>query len=222
MIDLIDSDTICYMAAASAPTAQQARYNANDILNKLFAELNVFDYKLYLTGENNFRYSIYPEYKAQRLKSPKPEFLQNVKSYLINEYNAEVSDGCEADDRLGVDQHIYIEQGVESRIVSVDKDLDQIIGNHYNPRHKCAYIVSPNDSIRFFYWQLLVGDSADNIKGAKGIGPKKADQILKDCITEKEHYEAVKDYFSCDEELELNAQVLWVWRKPNDKWLPPE
>lgn len=209
------------MAASAAPTAAQARYNANDILSKLFADLNIRDFKLYLTGDTNFRYSIYPEYKAQRLKVPKPEFLQDVKDYLVHEYDAEVSEGCEADDRLGVDQHIYIEQGIESRIVSIDKDLDQIIGNHYNPKHKREYIISPNDSIRFFYWQLLVGDSADNIKGASGIGPKKAEKILQDCITEKEHYEAVKDYFSCDEELELNAQVLWIWRKPNDRWEAP-
>jgi 5'-3' exonuclease len=210
------------MASHAALSSQQARYNASDILNKLFAELNVQDYKLYLTGDTNFRYSIYPEYKAQRLKVPKPEFLQDVKDYLVDEYDAEVSEGCEADDRLGVDQHIYIEQGIDSRIVSIDKDLDQIIGYHYNPKHKREYVISPNDSIRFFYYQLLVGDSADNIKGAKGIGPKKAESILQDCVTELEHYEAVKDYFSCDEELELNAQVLWIWRKPNDRWEVPK
>jgi DNA polymerase-1 len=210
------------MASHAALSSQQARYNASDILNKLFAELNVQDYKLYLTGDTNFRYSIYPEYKAQRLKVPKPEFLQDVKDYLVDEYDAEVSEGCEADDRLGVDQHIYIEQGIDSRIVSIDKDLDQVIGNHYNPRHKREYIISPNDSIRFFYYQLLVGDAADNIKGAKGIGPKNAARILDGCVTEKEHYDAVQEYFSCDEELEVNAQVLWIWRKPNDKWIRPE
>lgn len=210
------------MAAAAAPTAEQARYNANDIINALFADLNVRDYKLYLTGDNNFRYSIYPEYKAQRLKVPKPEFLPDVREYLISEYQASVSDGCEADDMLGVDQHIYMEQGIDSRIVSIDKDLDQIVGYHYNPKHKREYVISPNDSIRFFYYQLLVGDAADNIKGAKGIGPKKAEKILQDCVTEKEHYETVRPYFSCDEELELNAQVLWIWRKLNDKWIPPK
>lgn len=210
------------MAAASAPTSQQACFNAHDIITKLFSDLNVADYKLYLTGSNNFRYQIYPEYKAQRLKVPKPEFLEDVRQCLVRDYDAVVSDGCEADDLLGVDQTIYNEQEIPSRIVSIDKDLDQIVGNHYNPKHKREYIVSPRDSIRFFYYQLLVGDSADNIKGAKGIGPTKAEKILADCITEKEHYDAVEPFFSCDEELELNAQVLWIWRKMNDKWVKPE
>jgi len=209
------------MAASAAPTAAQARYNANDILMKLFAELNVSDYKLYLTGTKNFRYDIYPEYKAQRLKVPKPEFLPDVRDYLMSEYDTDMSDGCEADDMLGVDQHKYIKLGIESRIISIDKDLDQIIGNHYNPRHKREYIVSPNDSIRFFYYQLLVGDSADNIKGATGIGPVRAKKILQDCTTELEHYEAVCNHYSSDEELNLNAQVLWIWRKLNDKWVCP-
>lgn len=209
------------MAASAAPTPHQAIYNVNDILNKLFAELNVIDYKLYLTGDTNFRYSIYPEYKAQRLKVPKPEFLKDVRTHLLNDWDAVLSEGCEADDLLGIDQHIYIQNGIESRIVSIDKDLDQIIGNHYNPKHKREYIISPNDSIRFFYYQLLVGDSADNIKGALGIGPKKAEKILQNCVTEREHYEAVREYFSCDEELELNAQVLWIWRKQNDRWVCP-
>jgi len=93
--------------------------------------------------------------------------------------------------------------------------------------------VSPRDALRFFYYQLLVGDSADNIKGAKGIGPKKAERILETAFedwcaeagTEAElptfYFEAVQGYFSWHEELMLNARCLYIWQKENDEWHPP-
>lgn len=221
MIHLVDSDTLCYMAAATAASPELTRYNCTKIIDALFAELNVSEYKLYLTGNTNFRYNIYPEYKAQRLKTPKPEFLGVARDFLIHEWKADVSEGCEADDMLSIDQLMYINNNIESRIVSVDKDLDQVIGNHYNPRSKTEYIISPNQATRFFYYQLLVGDSADNIKGATGIGKVRATKILQDCVTPREHYEVVKDYFNCDEELDLNAQVLYLWKRYNDKWEIP-
>ena len=99
MIHLIDSDSIAYAAAATALDPVQARYNVNTILDNTFAKLNVDQYKLYVTGKNNFRYSIYPEYKATRLKAPRPEFLKDAMDQLITEWKADVSDGCEADDR---------------------------------------------------------------------------------------------------------------------------
>jgi hypothetical protein len=77
------------------------------------------------------------------------------------------------------------------------------------------------EGLKRFYTQLLTGDSTDNVKGAAGIGKVKAERILRDCTTEQEMYEAVEPYFSCEEELLLNGQCLWIFRKPNDRWCIP-
>lgn len=201
-----------------ADTESKAIWNVNDILMKLLAELNSSDYQLFLTGKSNFRYDVFPEYKIARAKVLKPQHLETVRQHLMTEWKANMSEGCEADDMLGIEQTRYSELGMESMIVSIDKDLNTVPGWHYNPKHKKQYIVSPNDAIKFFYTQLLTGDSADGIKGAPGVGKVKAPGIIADCITGREHYEAVKDYYPCEESLELNAVCLYIWRQPNDDW----
>jgi 5'-3' exonuclease len=72
-----------------------------------------------------------------------------------------------------------------------------------------------------FYTQLLTGDPGDGVKGASGIGKVKAEKILRDLTTEQEMYTTCLDYFSCEEELEMNAQVLWIWREPMGIWRKP-
>ena len=105
-----------------------------------------------------------------------------------------------------------------------------IPGKHMNPaitrngviiREEREYIISPFDGLYNFYYQLLVGDSTDGIPGARGIGKVKAEKILNGLQTELEMYDAVKDYFSHDDELLMNARCLWIWRKENDEWSPP-
>ena len=205
----------------------QAHWNAANSLDYLLARVNNPSFTLYLTGENNFRYQIYPEYKANRRDTPRPAHLQSVKQFLVREYQAILSDGCEADDLCGVDQCTTPD---DTFIIHIDKDLDMIPGKHFSPeinrlgktvREEREYYVSPGDALRTFYTQLLVGDPGDNVKGAKGIGKVKAERILEGLHDETDLYEAVRDYFSCDEELVLNGQVLWIWREMNNIWKPP-
>jgi DNA polymerase-1 len=233
MIVLIDGDTPAYAAASITEELDEASavWEVNKSIERLLADTNASAYKLYLTGGNNFRYSIFPEYKANRLKTVRPRHLQAVKDSLVRNWDAIVSDGCEADDLLSIEQISYIKYGQEeSLIVSIDKDLDQVIGWHYHPgikrkgewiREPLRYVISPKQARHFFYYQLLVGDSADGIKGAVGVGPKKAEKILDGCETEKDYYEACLNHFSCEEELIQNARCLYLWQKENDQWNPP-
>lgn len=233
MLALIDADSFCYAAAAMSEgtDAQIARQTLNEMISSVLTELNTEEYIIFCTGDTNFRKEIYPEYKANRLNAVKPTFLPECKEHLRSHWQAYESVGCEADDLVGIEA--MRDSTREVIIVSIDKDLNTIPGWHYNPKKKERYLVSPRDAIRFFYYQLLVGDAADNIKGAKGIGPKKAEQILdtayEDWIdsagTESElpvfYYNGVKDYFSCHEELMLNARCVYIWQKENDEWHPP-
>jgi 5'-3' exonuclease len=230
----IDADTLCYASAAvtEGTSPELAIYEMNRGVDSILLALNAgSDYKFYVTGENNFRYKIYPEYKANRLKMQRPTFLQACKTYLINEWGAINSEGCEADDLIGIAQTECNDNEIESCISSIDKDLDQISGWHYHPgikrggeyiREPRRYLVSPVEALTFFYYQLLVGDTADNIKGAAGIGPVKAKKALEGLTGERELYEAVRDYYSSDEELVMNARCLWIAKYKIDEWRIPD
>jgi DNA polymerase-1 len=228
---LIDGDLYAFRPAASAENDSLgiAIYRAEEMIDKTLNETGADEFSIFLSGDTNFRKQIYPEYKANRTQ-PKPRFLKEVKDYLFEKYAAEWSDGCEADDLLGIAQCT----GTDTIICSIDKDLRMIPGKHYSfeisgksnlgkewvrPMEICE--VSPFDGLRRFYTQLLVGDATDNIKGASGIGKVKAERILAGCTTEQELFEAVEAHYGSLEEMEMNGQCLWIFRKPNDRWRIP-
>ena len=83
--------------------------------------------------------------------------------------------------------------------------------------------VNEFEGIKFFYTQILTGDAADNIKGLHGIGPKKADKLLKDVTTEEDMWDTVIKAYDGDRERVLeNARLLWLRRYENELWEPPQ
>lgn len=174
-------------------------------------------YNLYLTGKNNFREQVATirPYKGNRDKSHKPTHYDSITEYLTKYWNAEIIDGMEADDAIAMNR------GDSTIIASIDKDLDQLPGWHYNIVKKESYFVTEEEAIRNFYTQLLSGDSTDNIQGIPGVGKKTASKWLKDCKSEKDMYAICKDKYSTFNELNENAQLLWLRRKPEDYWRPP-
>lgn len=214
---LIDADIVAWRAAASAEDDDIfiATSRADFILNTMLDEINAKEQVLFLTGKNNFRYQIYPEYKAFRANKPRPKWEQAVKQHLVDQWQALYIDGMEADDALGIAQ--YAAPKNSTIICTIDKDLNMIEGWHYNFVKKEKYYVKDEEGIRFFYYQLLVGDPTDAIKGVVGIGPKKAAKLLSESPIE-DLYSIVLDQYSCEEEMDLNAQCLWIWRKQHDNW----
>lgn len=225
-------------AFRSAATAENdnlgiAVYRVEEMIDKTLNETGASEFSIYLSGDSNFRNQIYPEYKANRTQ-PKPRFLKEVKEYLKDKYEAVVADNCEADDLLGIEQCNHL----DTIICSIDKDLRMIPGMHYSfeiggkilkgPREGETWIrpmeiveVTPSEGLKRFYIQLLTGDTTDNVKGVVGIGKVKAEKILAGLETEKELFEAVADHYSSEEEMLMNGQCLWIFRKPNDRWRFP-
>lgn len=217
MIYLIDADIVTFRGAFSAEDENEAWVacsRADGILHDIAQTLGPANLELWLSGSSNFRYDVFPEYKANRISTKRPKWEKEVKSYLTSTWGAQTAVG-EADDILGIRQ---CELGEDSIICTIDKDLDMIPGWHYNFVKKEKYFVTPEQAIRFFYYQCLVGDTADGVKGVPGIGPKKAQAILALCNTEEEYYKAVLDKFSCYEEFEMTAKVLWIHRTHNGIW----
>lgn len=177
---LIDADAIGFRAAASCePTKikpereslDEAIYRATNLIHRICNTLAPEEYRLFLGGSENFRKTLYPDYKANRTQ-PKPVYLDSVRNLLIEEWEATVCAGYEADDGLG------IAANEDTIIVGIDKDLKQIPGRHYNFVKDTSVEVSPEDAAIFFYTQMLTGDSSDNVRGIDGIGPVRAGRIL--------------------------------------------
>lgn len=213
---VVDADIVAFRAAFSAedePEAWVACSRAENMLNDMSYMLGEQPMELWLSGKNNFRYNVFPEYKANRLEAKRPKWEHEVKDYLVKEWNANWSEGCEADDMIGV-------RALETDgfVASIDKDLDQIPGWHYNFVKKERYFVTSEEATRHFYYQLLVGDTADGVKGVYGVGPKKAKKLLDSCDSEEGMYWAVRDLYGSYEAFEMTAKVLWIWKKRNDIW----
>lgn len=225
---LIDGDPYVYQAAWSTQGLEEE--DATDKIDELL-EQTLFEvswgieednYQVFLTGKGNFRFDIavtHP-YKGNRKDIEKPEHLGVLRSHLVDNWGAIVSEGEEADDLLGIWSTDY---GPNAVVVSIDKDMLQLPCNHYEPRKQIHRTVSDFEGLKFFYTQLLTGDTVDNIKGCKGIGPVKAKAILSDCKTEKELYKQC--LLTYDDDLDFlleNARLLWLRRSVGQLWEPPE
>lgn len=133
----------------------------------------------------NFRFDVYDKYKAQR--PPTPDFVIKWRPTIHNVFKEKWGfvpvSGMEADDAVAIAANQY-KNDYEIIIATFDKDLRQIPNStFYNmKKHESEYI-SEFEANKAFYLQLLKGDTSDNIPGLRGIGSKKAENILKDITT---------------------------------------
>ena len=141
-------------------------------MNYILEQCNTDRFEVYLTGKDNFRKELTDTYKAHRKDQRKPVHFQAAFDYMINMWDAEVVNGMEADDLLG------IRQSDETIICTKDKDLDMIPGKHFNFGRGEMYTVDEDSAHKFFWLQMITGDRADNIWGIPGMGPKRAEAFL--------------------------------------------
>lgn len=180
---LIDGDILLYRCGYGAENESEevAIHRLNNLISKILEETKATSHAIYLSDSRDatFRAKLNPEYKGNR-KSAKPIHYQLLKDYLINEYFAQVEVEQEADDALG------IAQTKDTIICSIDKDLLQVPGLHYNFVKEEHITISEEEGVLFFYLQLLMGDKADNVPGVTGIGIAKASNILQEYLGDDE------------------------------------
>ena len=185
MIALVDGDLILYRIGFTTETDSEdiARIRTDELVESILEETGASEYEVWLSDnrEGNFRYEIWQDYKANRTQ-PRPKHYEVIKEHLIKEWGARIAYGMEADDALGCRQSKIYYQGFNEQlntvICSIDKDLLQVYGEHYNFVRKEWLFVSPWEGLQWFYKQILIGDSSDNVKGCKGIGPVKAGRAV--------------------------------------------
>lgn len=226
---LIDADSICYSAGYSANEPGQenlANWQLDNLLKTIVQDTECASYQVYLSGSDNFRYRIYPEYKANRVGMQRPIHLQSMREHLVSNWAACVSDGREADDEVSIAQC----RMEDTAISHIDKDIDMVPGRHYNPKKKIWYDISEEEGFQNFYIQLILGDKTDNIPGYDGKMRPKCPQFLYPVIEEikfamstAELLKIVSEKWDCNDEerwLKFNqaAHCLWMQRKEYDDW----
>ena len=237
MISLIDGDIIAYRNAAATgdDSVEFALIGCDRMIQNILQVTEADSYKIFLSGSGNFRYDINPDYKANRKDIVRPQHLQACREFLIDNYNAQLCHGFEADDMLGIEQdkrgtrfgrlddaysptNLEIHTIYDTVICSIDKDLLQIPGYHYNFVKNEFKTVDPIEGIRHFYKQMLIGDRADNLFGVDKIGPVKAGKLLDHITSEKEMMKIVCTLYNDADRFQMNADCFWVMHQLGEMW----
>lgn len=289
---LVDADMIRYALAFACQKKEEDgtitvadegswKHSVNMFIKSVMKNSGATGYPLlYLTGKGNFREKIAKKkvYKGSR-KEEKPLLYNDITTYLIDSWGAQVVEGMEADDAMAIEQtsdRVATWKGamgleLEEKdaltcgtiICTNDKDLRMVPGWHYSwpvGEHigeKEPYFVQGKGEIvpkyhktktykdgspqlvrcdctgySLFYYQLIVGDSVDNIPGVPRAGPRKAYETLNTLDTELEMYKAVYELYeekypeNALEELLEQAYLLWMVRELDKEgnpvmWVPP-
>lgn len=217
---LIDADIVAYRCAASAENdpLDIAFVRIDRLMGDIIWNTEADGYQAFLSGEANFRKIIYPDYKANRKDMPRPQWLQQCREYMIQHWDAVMTDGYEADDAIG----IAATTDPTAIVCSIDKDLKQLPGRHYNFVTNEFQTVTYLEGVKNFYKQFLIGDKADNIPGIRGIGKVKAARIVDPLEDETEIFTAIRDIFDDDERLLLTGRLLWILREEEGYWKFPQ
>lgn len=229
---LIDADTLMY-ASCFAPKdspdrfetdLEEVEYKFNEKIMKIENDIeeqygDAFDVQhrvLFFEGSGNFRRGLNKEYKANRKDREIPPMLEPLKNLVqtkdvwVEMYPSFVSYNVETDDTLAATYKKWVGRGYNIVICSSDKDLKTIpcilYDYHYS---RCElYNITEEVAMYNFYTQMLVGDTADNVKGIYRVGVKKAAKMLKGCSSEFGYLKAV--YKAYLKEYGRNAKLEFV------------
>ena len=143
-----------------------------------------------------FRNEAFPAYKAQREETPEDirRSIPFIKS-LLEAFHIPILqvDGFEADDIIGTIATQAGKTGIDTYMLTPDKDYGQLVQDHvfiFRPRHGGGYDTMDEKAIIEKYGiasttqvvdlLALMGDSADNFPGCPGVGEKTAIKLIQE------------------------------------------
>ena len=228
-------------------------------LDRILDAVNATSYQLYLTtsDKSNFRYEVatIQPYKGNRVNKEKPRFYQEIRNFIKDHRDGIEISGREADDAMCEAQwynvqcarrfigcgikgaHIDLEelQTFSTTVIcSRDKDLRMREGWHYSwpisgQLEKPMYWVTEIEGLKWFYSQMLMGDSTDHIPGLFGVG--KSSSLIKHLnkldneleLYTYVHYQYSKRFGTYALTfLEENARLLYMLKREGEVWSSPE
>lgn len=244
----IDADFLAYMMSAEradgtdVKTFDDMKHNAEVKVKEIMLLAGATRLHMHLTpftSDKGGRYDIamLKEYQGNRVDKAKPQYLHIMRDWMAKRWPATLHQHCEADDGMSSEQYKAIAEGntLLSVIASKDKDLHMVPGLHldwdtgdiYNSdtfgdvwlrERGSGSKVLDGYGQKFFWAQMLTGDSADNISGlpklvgsyldeykplakpskdrpAGSCGPVLAVQILDTAKSNKQAFILIKDMY---------------------------
>ena len=245
---ILDSDSIVYPTAFLAASKG---WSCDDALKTAVVTWNCkVSQAIRIAGNNSqivqfFTMSGSPKYRDQFLNKVKykenrkrstvsPAWVPEIQNELITLSNSVFCEPAlgEADDFISIlahqhNQKVRVSGGLDAYVVGEDKDLDTISCNRIN-KNGLRFIDIPGAEHNF-YKQVLMGDSADNVKGLPGIGARKVNTILDNSWGAGAYERVLKAYLEAhnyDEEeacayLYETANLLYLRKDFDDYWSPP-
>ena len=197
--------------------------NLRNAVNKIIEHPRCSSYEIFIEGKGNFRYDIDPNYKGKRDPNARPIHEMQLRAYLCKRYQAKLVPDIETDDEVSIR---CMEDQTNNVICSIDKDLWNTPGWHYNFNTEKASFVSEEEANLNFYRQILVGDkSVDNIEGLKGYGKVTAAKLLPESLPIEEMCAIVwAEYEKKGKDWQFfkdQGQLLWMLRERDVMWEPP-
>lgn len=141
-----------------------------------------------------FRHEMYEPYKAQRESTPEDIKLSvPIIKKIIEAYNIPILEvaGFEADDVIGTLSHQADERGIQTFMLTPDKDYGQLVTENvkmFRPKHTGGYEIMGIEEVKKKFgientdqvidFLGLMGDASDNIPGCPGVGEKTAQKII--------------------------------------------
>ena len=203
------------------------------------------------------------EYKSGRKADKPFHFYNILNYILTTYDTHVDESGLEADDAMVMYQYNRWKQGLKDTIIcSRDKDVRQCPGWHYRWEvgkqasigpievNELGWLEIKDEGARdakgklkplkifgtgqkFFYYQMLVGDSVDAIAGIKSKGPSFAYHLLKDATSPRQCYELVAEKYvqawgdRWKEKMKQQSALLWMIREVDEQgekvlWKPPK
>ncbi len=191
-----------YYAFINAPRINSKGMNTSTVmgfcntLNEVLTKEKPTHFAVAFDHGKTFRHKAFPAYKAQRQETPEDIKMSiPIIKDILNAFHIPVIqvDGFEADDIIGTIAHKADLEGMQTYMVTPDKDYAQLVTDNvfmYRPRHGGGYdIMGPKEvcekygidnTAQVIDLLGLMGDSSDNFPGCPGVGEKTAVKLIKE------------------------------------------
>lgn len=214
---IIDSYSLIYKCFygvrpmhSSKGVQTNAIYGFLNIILKIINDYNPdYLFAAFDEGRHTFRHDKFSEYKAGRQSMPEDlrEQIPYIENLLSSANIEKLSkEGYEADDIIGSVSEIADKKGIDTLVLTGDRDSFQLVSDHTNILYSKrgigdtvlidekyiddTYGVSPKQMIDI---KGLMGDNSDNIPGVKGVGEKTALKLIKEYGNIENLYEHIDE-----------------------------
>lgn len=226
-IAAIDGDMVVYRAGFASETEikweddiwtlqssePEMKVIVDDMIEYAVDQTKADDYLMVFSDKRNFRYNIFPEYKANRKGKRKPLGLKAITDWAFETHNGVRKNNLEADDVIGMlccsnDNYVA---------VSGDKDFGTLNCEWFNFLKQETSHTTQEEADYNHLAQAMSGDSVDGFSGAKGIGAVTAMKLLdKHGATWSTVVDAYESKGQTEEDALLNARLSYILRSPKE------